>query len=119
LALGKEHDGGASQSGLCRFENAIVATKDGITKIDYVFMFGGSMTNQFRYYQVDYLFRKDSLSREDAFFDVEEREEVPMRHELLFRKDLMGCASRLCRNCAKNGRFLAFSRSISQCYMLY
>ena len=59
------------------------------------------------------------FAREAAFFDVEEREEVPMRHELLFRKDLMGCASRLCRNCAKNGRFLAFSRSISQCYMLY
>ncbi|MGO9312085.1 MAG: hypothetical protein ACLQDI_05040 [Syntrophobacteraceae bacterium] len=39
------------------------------------------------------LLRKDSLSREDAFFDVEEREEVPMRHEGLVRKDLMGCAS--------------------------
>jgi hypothetical protein len=37
------------------------------------------------------LFRKDSLSREDAFFDVEEREEVPMGHKLL-RKELMGCA---------------------------
>jgi hypothetical protein len=39
------------------------------------------------------LSRKDSLSREEAFFDVKEREEVPMRHELLLRKDLMGCAS--------------------------
>ena len=38
------------------------------------------------------LFRKDSLSREDAFFDVEEREEVPMGHKLL-RKELMGCAA--------------------------
>ncbi len=38
------------------------------------------------------LSRKDSLSREDAFFDVEEREEVPMRHELLLRKVSVGCA---------------------------
>jgi hypothetical protein len=30
--------------------------------------------------------RKDSLSREAAFFDVEEREKVPMRHEKLLRK---------------------------------
>ena len=29
--------------------------------------------------------------RGDAFFDVEEREDVPMRHELLFRKE---CLSR-------------------------
>jgi hypothetical protein len=39
------------------------------------------------------LFRKDSLSREDAFFDVEEREEVPMRHELLLRKVSVGSAA--------------------------
>ncbi len=57
-ALGKEHGGGACQSGLCRFENAILATRDGINKIDYVFIFGGSITNQFRYYQVDFLFPK-------------------------------------------------------------
>ena len=38
-------------------------------------------------------FRKDSFSREDAFFDVEEHEEVPKRHESLPRKGLMGCAS--------------------------
>jgi hypothetical protein len=30
LALGKEHDSGACQSGLCRFENDILATEDGI-----------------------------------------------------------------------------------------
>ncbi|MGO9376171.1 MAG: transposase [Syntrophobacteraceae bacterium] len=55
LALGKEHGGRACQSGLCRFENAILVTRDGINKIDYVFIFGGSITSQFRYYQVDYL----------------------------------------------------------------
>ncbi len=31
------------------------------------------------------LLRKDSLSREDAFFDVEEREEVPEGDEELLR----------------------------------
>jgi hypothetical protein len=63
LAPVKEDDGGACQSGLCPFENAILATKDGINKIDYVFIFGGSMTNQFRYYQVDYL----SVSERQSF----------------------------------------------------
>jgi hypothetical protein len=34
LALVKEHDGGACQSGLCRFENAILATRDGINALE-------------------------------------------------------------------------------------
>jgi hypothetical protein len=46
LALGKEDDGGACQFGLCRFENAIHATRDGIIKpITSLYLVGLSPTN--------------------------------------------------------------------------
>jgi len=34
LALGREHDSGAGQSGLCRFENNILATEDGLKALE-------------------------------------------------------------------------------------